>query len=553
MTHAPINNAATRVLLTLLPWLILTVTFGVTWFTWDHERQNTRQALRSQFDFALRETVSRVEQRVLGYEQMLRGVQSLFATIPLKNRVALHDYVDTLQLDANFSGIQAIGVVAWVSAQDKAAHLDAMRSAGFPDYAIAPEGPREVYAPIVQREPYVGRNRAPPGSDVWLDPMRRLALERARDSGMPAISGKVQLKADTQSGAPPGFIMYLPIYAQGQPHDSVDQRRAQLIGWVYAAFHMNDFMASLYGSQSPGLTLAMYDGTDAKDASLLYRTGGSAAIAKAQRPAAFSANEYMVVAGHNWTLSMSTQEAFEDRYGRGVETVIAVAGVGLSLLLAVLTWLMINGRDRALRLASEMTEELRHMAQHDTLTGLPNRALFNDRLNQELVRAKRHGGRFAIVFIDLDHFKPINDNFGHDVGDQVLRQVATQLLVSVRAADTVGRVGGDEFVVLLAQLSESDTIPALANKLHQALKQPFVVNGHQLSISCCIGVAIYPEDGTDAFTLTKGADDAMYRAKEDGRDCVRLCSAPEGPAFTAQAPEPPRHPALSGQTRRAGP
>ncbi|HOE42519.1 MAG TPA: GGDEF domain-containing protein, partial [Rhodoferax sp.] len=188
-----------------------------------------------------------------------------------------------------------------------------------------------------------------------------------------------------------------------------------------------------------------------------------------------------------------------------------------------LSWLMINGRERALRLAAAMTEELRHMAQHDPLTDLPNRALFSDRLNHELARAKRQHGRFAMVFLDLDHFKPINDKFGHGVGDQVLRWVARQLQNSVRAADTVGRIGGDEFVVLMAQLSRSDSILALAEKLRQALDQPFVVEGHELSISCCIGVAVYPEDGTDAITLTKGADDAMYRAKEEGGDCVRLC------------------------------
>ena len=524
MTRAPLNNAATRLLLTLLPWLILTGTLGMTWFTWNHERQNTRQALRSQFDFALRETVSRVDQRVLGYEQMLRGVQSLFATTPLNNRAALHDYVDALQLDANFSGIQTIGVLEWVPAQRQNEHLAAMRNAGFPDYTIDPDGRREVYAPVVQREPYVGRNRMPPGYDVWLDPVRRLALERARDAGMPAISGKVQLKVDTESGAPPGFIMYLPVYAPGQPHDTVMQRRAQLIGWVYAAFHMQDFMASLYGNQLPGLTLAMYDGTETNDAALLYRTDGGATMGKPSRPALVSANEYMVVAGHNWTLSLSTQEAFEARYGRGMESVTAVAGVGLSLLLALLAWLMLNGRNRALQLAETMTEELRHMAQHDPLTGLPNRALFSDRLNQELARAKRQHGRFAMVFLDLDYFKPINDNYGHDVGDHVLRWVARQLSASVRAGDTVGRLGGDEFVVLLAQLSASEAVLALAEKLHQALKQPFLVDGHELSISCCVGVAVYPEDGTDALTLTKGADDAMYRAKAAGRNCIRLCN-----------------------------
>jgi diguanylate cyclase (GGDEF)-like protein len=177
------------------------------------------------------------------------------------------------------------------------------------------------------------------------------------------------------------------------------------------------------------------------------------------------------------------------------------------------------------RLAEAMTEELRHMAQHDPLTDLPNRALFNDRLSQELARARRQNGRLAMVFLDLDHFKSINDNYGHDVGDQVLRRVARQLQACVRASDTVGRIGGDEFVVLLAQLSESDSVLALAGELRESLRQPFKVDGHELSISCSIGVAVYPEDGTDAEGLTKGADDAMYRAKEAGRDCVRRCNS----------------------------
>jgi diguanylate cyclase (GGDEF)-like protein len=382
----------------------------------------------------------------------------------------------------------------------------------------------------VQREPYVGRNRAPVGGDVWTDPVRRAALEKARDSGLAAITGKVALKVDEKTAAPPGFIMYLPIYAQGQAHDSVQQRRASLIGWVYAAFHMSDFMASLYGAQSPGLTVAMYDGTDTVDAALLYRSEPAQTPDQSASGQGVSATEYMVVAGHNWTLSLRSQDAFAQRYGRSMATEIALTGLALSLMLAMLAWQMIHGRARALRLAAAMTEELREMAQHDLLTGLPNRALFSDRLGQELARAKRQNGHFAMVFIDLDHFKPINDTYGHGVGDQVLKLVARQLQQSVRAADTVGRIGGDEFVVLLAQLSESDSILALAEKLRLALKHPFVVEGHALQVSCSVGVAVYPQDGEDAVALTKGADDAMYRAKEAGRDCVRLCEDARGNA-----------------------
>ncbi len=479
MTPARIRDSAGRVLSGLLPPLILVVMLGITWFAWDHERQTTHKALRSQFEFSVHETVSRVEQRIVGYEQMLRGVQSLFATTALKNQKALQDYVEALQLDANFAGVRSMGVI---------------HSNDFPDYAI--------------------------------DPVRRQALERARDSGMAAISGFALRRVDTANDKPSAFAMYLPIYAPGLPHDTVEQRRTNLIGWVYATFHMGDFMASLYGGQSPGLALAIYDGTDPNDASLMYQSGGGSNVGRTPSThAAIAANEYMVLAGHNWTLSLRTLEAFEDQYGRSAQNVIAVAGTVLSVLLALLAWQLVNGRERALRIASAMTEELRHMAQHDPLTGLPNRELFNYRLDQEFARAKRYDGRFAMAFVDLDRFKGVNDNHGHDVGDQLLRQVASRLSKCIRAADTVGRIGGDEFVALMADLSDRDTLLALAEKIRQAMHQPFIVNGLELNISCSIGIAVYPEDGSSADTLTKSADEAMYRAKEAGRDCVRMCES----------------------------
>src|SRR6202044_3897349 len=142
-----------------------------------------------------------------------------------------HDYVDALNLDANFSGIQAIGGVTWIPARRKDAHVVAMHQYGFVDYIIRPPGSRENYAPIVQREPSIGRNHAPLGFDAWADPVRRLAMEKARDSGLAAISGKVKLAVDSEAAAQPGFIMYLPIYTRGQPLDSVAERRAHLVGW----------------------------------------------------------------------------------------------------------------------------------------------------------------------------------------------------------------------------------------------------------------------------------------------------------------------------------
>jgi diguanylate cyclase (GGDEF)-like protein len=521
-----LRHSLTAIGLCLLPWLMLLATLGVTWVAWNHEQQSRHKEMRVQFDFALRETVSRIEQRVVAYEQMLRGVQGLLATTDFLNRRAVHDYVEALQLDANFSGIRVIGLVQQVPLAHRAEHVSAMRRAGVSDYAIHPDQLQVSYAPVIQREPDAGRfgrNNVPLGLDLWADPVRRLAMERARDSGMAAISGKVRLAVDTSAKASPGFIMYLPVYARGQAHDSVAQRRTHLIGWVYAAFHMDDFMASLYGKQLPGLSLSVYDEVTPGAAALLYRLATTGAPPVPGTQPALRAQEYMVVAGHTWTLEMGTQAEFETRMGRDGATLIALTGIGLSLALALLVWLMVTGRARALRLAAAMTEELRQMALHDPLTKLPNRALFSDRLSQELARVQREPGQFSLVFLDLDNFKPVNDNFGHAVGDQLLQQVAQRLQAAIRGVDTAARIGGDEFVVLVTGLSHAGMVLVLAEKIRQTLRQPFVVQGHSLQISGSLGVAVYPDDGLDEISLTKSADDAMYRAKSSGRDTI--CSA----------------------------
>ena len=128
--------------------------------------------------------------------------------------------------------------------------------------------------------------------------------------------------------------------------------------------------------------------------------------------------------------------------------------------------------------------------------------------------------------MDLDSFKPINDNYGHPFGDQVLQQVGLRLQSCIRDEDTVGRIGGDEFVMLLAGTSTSEATMKLAEKIQEAVRAPLTVQARQLTISCSIGVAVYPQDGTDPISLTKSADQAMYRAKSEGRDCVRLSLEP---------------------------
>ncbi|WP_334156828.1 bifunctional diguanylate cyclase/phosphodiesterase [Oryzomicrobium sp.] len=162
--------------------------------------------------------------------------------------------------------------------------------------------------------------------------------------------------------------------------------------------------------------------------------------------------------------------------------------------------------------------QVRHMAEYDALTNLPNRVLLLDRLGQSIAAAQRAGTGMALLFIDLDRFKNINDSLGHAVGDQVLCLVGERLSATVRASDTVSRLGGDEFVVLLPNLDVPDRAASVAEKLLVALSQPLAVGAHELAVTPSIGIAVYPEDGDDGPTLLKNADAAMYSAKENGRN-----------------------------------
>lgn len=170
---------------------------------------------------------------------------------------------------------------------------------------------------------------------------------------------------------------------------------------------------------------------------------------------------------------------------------------------------------------NESRRTLRHLAQHDALTGLPNRTLCDDRVQQALSQAKRDLSRLALIFVDLDDFKSINDTYGHHAGDLLLCSAARRMEGCVRNADTVGRLGGDEFLVLLATIDKEQDATLVAGKIRDALSQPFDLDGSRLSITCSIGVAIYPEHGADAITLSKSADAAMYLAKEGGGNRVQ--------------------------------
>jgi diguanylate cyclase (GGDEF)-like protein len=198
--------------------------------------------------------------------------------------------------------------------------------------------------------------------------------------------------------------------------------------------------------------------------------------------------------------------------------------VVLAAVLGRMSWQLAQSRLREHKIKLEHARRVEYLAYHDGLTGLPNRSMFNKLLTQSISEAHRYGRLLAVAFLDLDHFKQINDTLGHDAGDQLLRDVANRLKLCVRESDIVARLGGDEFVVLLPELSDLTDAAVIAENILSTIAKPFTLIGQEFRVTASIGISAYPLDGLDEHTLTKNADVAMYKAKSAGKNAFQFYS-----------------------------
>ncbi|MBF0357635.1 MAG: diguanylate cyclase [Magnetococcales bacterium] len=185
-------------------------------------------------------------------------------------------------------------------------------------------------------------------------------------------------------------------------------------------------------------------------------------------------------------------------------------------------WAVMRQRIRLLLDRQQSHERIHHQATHDGLTNLPNRTLFMDRLESSISMCSRRKSQMGLMFIDLDRFKWVNDELGHAAGDQLLKDAAARMVACVRQSDTIARIGGDEFTIILSDIAMSGNPDSVAEKILQALAKPFFLEGNEVSISGSIGITIFPDDGDDAEVLLRNADHAMYVAKNKGRNCFAL-------------------------------
>jgi diguanylate cyclase (GGDEF)-like protein/PAS domain S-box-containing protein len=482
---------------------------------------------------------------------------------------------------------------------------------------------------------------------MFSESVRQQAMTLARDNDAIAISGKVTLVQETGSDVQAGFLMYLPVYKNHLPHDTLEQRRANIIGWVYSPFRMNDLMEGIGGERAADLRVRIYDGEKPSADSILY---GSESTASGGIPARSSqqlfSSRQLLIAGHPWTLVVHAEPSFQSRIPESFPVVVAGAGVALSSLLTLLVWAFL-ARGRALALATERTkalqesetrfrlmansapvliwltgvdngavwfnkmwldftgrsvahemgkgwienlhpedlafvlqchqwhfdhqirfsieyrmrrydgeyrwmastgvprfdetgefsgfigsciditdhkimeEELLELATTDGLTGLLNRRYFLVRLQEELARTERNPQlEVSVLMLDLDHFKLVNDTYGHATGDALLKHFAGIVRAQQRKVDIVGRLGGEEFAIVLPD-TDLNEAAAFAERLRQCVADtPLQMNRKEIALTVSIGIAPMNSASISTDNVLTQADHALYKAKEAGRNRV---------------------------------
>ena len=773
-------------------WVVLFFTLLLTLLVWRSAQEALLQVQQARFENRAAEVSNAILKRMQGYEHVLRGGVGLFAASKSVERAEWRDYIASLKIQEQYPGIQGIGFSVHIPAARLDAHLREIRAKGFPDYAIRPAGVRAEYTSIIYLEPFDWRNQRAFGFDMFSEATRRAAMERARDTGDTAISAKVTLVQETNKEVQAGMLMYLPYYKNGTPRNTLAERRANLVGYVYSPFRLNDLMRGILEKQPTGAKVEMdidievYDGTQHSADNLLYDDDGIAHALGTPPPGNLTLTRDIDVYGHTWSLHFTTRPAFHAAFDKNKPLLFLVVGTLLSMMLSGLIWMFATQRRRALKLASHLNEKIaerkrteeilrdseailsatintaldavvqmdeagiitrwntqaeeifgwkqeaaigrmlhetiippqyreahtrgmkhflasgegpvlnkrfeilalhhdghefpievsitplkiagqhefsafirditernkaveelhlaamvyqnsseamsvtdskgnivsinpafteitgytledvvgrnarilssgRHdhefyramweainstgqwqgeiwnrrkngelymewltinaiyhddgslhryfslfsditkkkeseeliwqQANFDTLTGLPNRRMFYDRLAQEIKKSHRSNLPMALMLLDLDHFKEVNDTLGHAQGDVLLVEAARRIAGCVRESDTVARLGGDEFIVILSELEDVNSVERIAQSIIERLVAPIQLQQDTAFVSASIGITLYPNDAQNIDTLITNADQAMYLAKNSGRNRLSYFTA----------------------------
>lgn len=332
------------------PWLISAIVFlaGLTITTalWYEAKKNHTEDLNAALNHVADQTQNNIRARLLAYETVMRGVKGFIDGSDLVTVTEFRSYIDALKLKEKKFGVLGIGLVTIVPGKDKVRHLEDIRKLGLSNYQIRPHGDRQSYAPIIRMEPMAGDNLKALGLDLLSVPFARAAMERARDLNDVVVSNHFSLAQDQGKANVFSFVMYLPVFKSGANLDTLNARRKNITGWVDVPFRIKDLMAGLNGEFDQDVGLEIHDGKAISDHSLIYSS--SSVSTKKTADTRLKTKRQLDFAGHTWTLSLTITPEFEARVSNlNQSRIVAGAGVALSLLLALLSWVLVKGQQVA--------------------------------------------------------------------------------------------------------------------------------------------------------------------------------------------------------------
>lgn len=386
-----------------IPWLILFISFFATYGFWQNDRQNISRELQADFNLYVSDVNRRIELGMYQNLHLLEGAQALFAASEIVTRDKFNIFHEKQKIEQEHRDIQAMGFSLVVPASTKDKHIRSVREEGFPEYSIKPAGERDVYTSIIYTYPFDRRNQQTFGYDMYSDSVtRRDTMARARDNNEAALSGKVKLLQEIDDQVQVGSILFLPIYKNGKPFDTITSRRKNLFGWAFMAFRMDNLMSGILGAQNNAIDIEIYDGSTVSKQTLMYDSDTRDTEAVEKQTSLFTSTTPIQISGRTWTSVISSRPDFDAQINKKSPILIAVTGSCISFLLAILAWLLVQGRTRALHAARVMTKDLR---------------ISEDLLRQNKLKAEQAIAEFSsyIEAIDQHALISVSDRSGNIV------------------------------------------------------------------------------------------------------------------------------------------